>query len=67
VAEGTKVFLTLKLGYTTCLKEEAGDISNCQLKEDSVMSVKCIYSFSMLLLDRRGLIEFLELKMSYSK
>jgi hypothetical protein len=35
VGEATKVFLTLELGYTNCLKEEGGDISNCQLKEDS--------------------------------
>ena len=42
VVAGTLVSLTLELGYTTCRKGEDGDISNCQLKEDSVMSVKCI-------------------------
>jgi hypothetical protein len=40
VVAGTLVWLTLELGYTTCLKEAAGDISDCQLKEDSVMLVK---------------------------
>jgi hypothetical protein len=33
------VLLTLELGYTSCQKGEDGDINNCQLKEDSVMSV----------------------------
>jgi hypothetical protein len=67
VVEGTKVMLTLELGYTTCRKEEASNVSDCQLKEDLVMLAKYIYSFLMLLLDRRGLIAFHELKMSYSK
>ena len=40
VVAGTLVRLTLELGYTTCRKGEDSDISNCQLKEDSVMSVK---------------------------
>jgi len=65
VDEETKVFLTLELGYTACRKEEGGDISNCQLKDDSVMLIKYIYPSSMLLLDSRGLIEFRKLKISY--
>ena len=67
VVSGTKVMLTLDLGYTTYLKGEDGDISDCQLKEDLVMLAKYIYSFLMLLPDRRGLIAFCELKISYSK
>ncbi|XP_021923638.1 uncharacterized protein LOC110831681 isoform X2 [Zootermopsis nevadensis] len=35
VVAGTLVRLTLELGYTSCRKGEDGDISNCQLKEDS--------------------------------
>ena len=43
VVAGTLVHLTLEVGYTTCRKGEDSDISNCQLKEDSVMLVKCIF------------------------
>jgi hypothetical protein len=39
VVAGTLVRLTMELGYTACRKGEDGDISNCQLKEDSVMLV----------------------------
>jgi hypothetical protein len=39
VVAGTLVRLTLELGYTSCRKGEDGDISNCQLKEDSVMTI----------------------------
>jgi hypothetical protein len=39
VVEGTLVRLTLELGYTSCRKGEDSDISNCQLKEDSVMTI----------------------------
>jgi hypothetical protein len=37
VVAGALVQLTLELGYTTCRKGDGGDVSNCQLKEDSVM------------------------------
>jgi len=50
VVAGALVRLTLELGYTTCRKGEDGDVSNCQLKEDSVMSVKCIFWVHMIFL-----------------
>jgi hypothetical protein len=61
------VRLTLDLGYTYCHKGEVSDIRNCQLNSYMVMLIKQIYSFHMILLDRRGLIDFRELKISYSK
>jgi len=67
VVDGTLVQLTLELGYTNCRKGEADDIRNCQLLLHLVMLLKQIYSFHMILLDRKGLIEFRELKMLYSK
>jgi len=61
------VHLSFELGYTNCPKGEANDIRYCQQNVNLVMLLKQIYSFHMILLDRRGLIEFRELKMPYSK
>jgi hypothetical protein len=37
VVSGALVRLTLELGYTSCRKGVSGDVSNCELKEDSVI------------------------------
>jgi len=62
----TTVVLTLEMGCTTCPKGVNIHIIYCPVNILLVMLVKYIYLFLMLLV-RRGLTEFHELKTSYSK